>query len=66
VQRKDNAPIWGAEQIAPYVGRTPQQTSYLLKTGKIKSARKVGHVWVASPRALMREFGTIEEDEGQS
>jgi hypothetical protein len=51
--------LWGALAIGRVIGRNPRQTSYLLERGVIKSARKLGGLWVANRSALMREFGAL-------
>jgi hypothetical protein len=50
-------PIWGAVEIGKIINRNPRQTHHLLTRGYIKSARRVGGRWCASPAALRREFG---------
>jgi hypothetical protein len=55
-----NSPIelaWGSRAIGSVIGRTERQTNHLLIKGRIKSARKLGGVYVASVAALRREFG---------
>jgi hypothetical protein len=49
--------LWGAEEIAAIIGRSPRQTFNLLIRGQIRCARKVGGRWVASRSALLRELG---------
>ena len=46
--------VWGAEEIAKIIGRTPRQTFGLLDNGQLP-AKKVGGRWVAS-RKKLREF----------
>jgi hypothetical protein len=53
-------PVWGAAAIGQVINRTEQQTHYLLRQGLIKSARKVGAHWCATPAALRREFGAVD------
>jgi hypothetical protein len=55
-----NSPVelaWGARAIGAVINRTERQVSHLLIRGHIKSARKLGGVYVANVGALMREFG---------
>jgi hypothetical protein len=67
VNGKANDPadlLWGAAAIARVIGRTPPQTWYLLESGQIKSAKKLGSAgrggrWVVSRAALLRELGTV-------
>ncbi|PSJ55780.1 hypothetical protein [Pseudaminobacter soli (ex Li et al. 2025)] len=47
--------VWGAEAIAKVIARTPTQTHYLLRTGKLP-AKQVGERWVASRRKLVSFF----------
>lgn len=49
--------LWGANKIGRAIGRTPRQTHHLLTTGKLKSAKKIGGLWVANRPKLIREFG---------
>ena len=48
---------WGAIEIGRIIGRNQKQTLKLLVNGEIKSARKMGGLWVASRGALLRELG---------
>jgi hypothetical protein len=48
---------WGAAAIGRIINRNPRQTHHLLTKGHIKSARRVGGRWCASPAALLKEFG---------
>jgi hypothetical protein len=48
-------PIWGAEAIAKVIDRTPTQTYYLLRTGKLP-AKQVGDRWVTTLRRLRSLF----------
>jgi hypothetical protein len=50
-------PVWGAVAIGEIINRTPRQTHHLLTRGHIKSARRIGGRWCASPAALLKEFG---------
>ncbi|TCQ28234.1 DNA-binding protein [Rhizobium sp. PP-CC-3G-465] len=47
--------IWGADDIAKIIGRSPRVTFHLLTTGSIP-AKKVGGRWVAERGALIRFF----------
>jgi hypothetical protein len=49
--------VWGAVEIGKIINRNPRQTHHLLTKGHIKSARRIGGRWCASPAALLREFG---------
>jgi hypothetical protein len=48
---------WGAKAIGAIINRTERQVNHLLVNGHIKSARKVGGLYVANVDALRREFG---------
>jgi hypothetical protein len=48
---------WGGDEIARIIGRRKRATFHMLGKGAIKSARKVGGVWVANIDNLLREFG---------
>ncbi|PWE57909.1 hypothetical protein DEM27_01570 [Metarhizobium album] len=47
--------IWGAEEIAKIIGRTPRVTFHLLTTGALP-AKKVGNRWVAERSKLLAFF----------
>ena len=40
--------LWGAEKIAPAIGRTKRQLYHLVATGQLKSIKHVGKGLVAS------------------
>lgn len=45
--------IWGADEIAKVIDRTPRQTFHMLEKGQLP-ARKVGNRWVAGRGRLLR------------
>ncbi|MDW9854059.1 DNA-binding protein [Sinorhizobium meliloti] len=47
--------VWGGEEIAKLIGRTPRITFHLLEKGELP-AKKVGNRWVAERGQLMRFF----------
>ncbi|PTM96486.1 hypothetical protein [Mycoplana dimorpha] len=47
--------VWGAEEIAKIIGRSPRVTFHLLIMGAIP-AKKVGGRWVAERGKLQRFF----------
>ncbi|MAA98684.1 MAG: hypothetical protein CMN87_10785 [Stappia sp.] len=51
--------VWGAEEIARVIGRTPRQTFHLMASGQIP-AKKVGGRWCAE-RGKLIEFFTKED-----
>jgi len=48
--------LWGAEEIARVINRTPRQTHHLLHRGAITAAKKVGGRWCADRNGLRRQF----------
>lgn len=55
---QENDLIWGAEEIAKVIGRTPRQTFHML-TEEHLPAKKVGGRWVASRRKLLAALTEI-------
>jgi hypothetical protein len=53
-------PIWGAREIGKVINRTRQQTFHLLEKGGLP-AKKVGKLWVSTPRMLL-EYLILKED----
>jgi len=55
--------LWGHEAISRLINCNPRRTLYLLETGQIKSARKIGPArrgrWVVNRAALLRELGAV-------
>jgi hypothetical protein len=49
--------LWGAEKIAPAIGRTKRQLYHLVATKQLASIKRVGKGLVASRSALLRELG---------
>ena len=49
--------LWGAEKIAPAIGRTERQVYHLVSNGNLKSIRRVGNRLVVSRAALLKELG---------
>jgi hypothetical protein len=50
-------PVWGVSAIGKEINKSPRATYHMLYRHQIKSARKVGGQWMATPAALRREFG---------
>jgi hypothetical protein len=50
-------PVWGVEEIGRVINRTPRQTHYMLASGALKSARKIGGRYCAYPSKLRAEIG---------
>jgi hypothetical protein len=50
-------PVWGAGPIGELINKSPRATYHMLYKNQIRSARKVGGQWTATPSALRREFG---------
>jgi hypothetical protein len=58
IQTFDNdldAPLWGAEPMAPVIGKSVPQTHYLLSKGLL-DATKVGRLYVSTKRRLLNQF----------
>lgn len=47
--------VWGIEGIAKLIGRSSQQTYYMLRTGQLP-AKQVGERWVASRKQITAFF----------
>ncbi|MGR9135666.1 hypothetical protein [Rhizobium leguminosarum] len=48
--------VWGVEEIAKLIGRTPRQTFHILKTERLRGVKKVAGRWVAEPVTLKTNF----------
>lgn len=55
---KDFHLVWGGEEIAKVIGRTPRVTFLLLEKGELP-AKKVGGRWVAERGELLRFFSSL-------
>jgi hypothetical protein len=53
--------IWGAENIAAFIGRSVRSTYHLLEKELIP-AEKIGALWVAHRATLRRHLGAIPPD----
>jgi len=47
--------VWGAEEIAKLIGRSPRSVFHMLDTGELP-AKKVGGRWVAERNKLLAFF----------
>jgi hypothetical protein len=47
----------GAEEMAAEAGQPPRRVHHWLKTGLLKTPRKVGHLWTVGRRQFRRELG---------
>lgn len=47
--------VWGAAEIAKFIGRTPRATFHMLDSGELP-AKKVGGRWVAERNKLISFF----------
>jgi hypothetical protein len=47
----------GAEEMALEAGQPPRRVHHWLKTGLLKTPRKVGHLWTVGRRQFRRELG---------
>lgn len=50
--RNLDEPIWGVENFAKIINRTPRQTYHMLYAGQLP-AKKIGERWVSTPRKLL-------------
>ncbi|EJC77676.1 hypothetical protein Rleg10DRAFT_6388 [Rhizobium leguminosarum bv. trifolii WSM2012] len=48
--------VWGVEEIAKLIDRTPRQTFHILKTERLKGVKKVGGRWVAQRGTFKTNF----------
>jgi hypothetical protein len=53
--------LWGAAAIGAAINRNPRQVYYLLESGLIRSAKRVGERWVVDKDDLQREFGAQQD-----
>jgi hypothetical protein len=51
--------LWGAAPIAKELGLNRRQAYYLLESGVVAGARKVGGRWCASRAGLRRNFYSL-------
>jgi hypothetical protein len=56
--------VWGAKGIGKEINRSATQTHYLLTSGAIRSAKRVGKLWVCDRLALRREFSQPADNRG--
>jgi hypothetical protein len=59
-----DAPLWGAEAMAPVINRTKRQVHHLLETGQL-DATKTAKIWVSTPRRLLKSVG-VDVPPGQA
>jgi hypothetical protein len=55
-----DAPLWGADEIAPVIRRTVKATYYLLERGAI-DATKVNGRWQSTKRRLLAPLASSPE-----
>jgi hypothetical protein len=48
--------IYGAENIAPYIGKVGRAAFHALRTGKVPGARKIGGTWALRLDTYYRAF----------
>jgi hypothetical protein len=65
LQRETTEIVWGAAGIGLVINRTPKQVFHMLEKGRIPAARKIGGVWAASRRELLRQFEPISSGASQ-
>lgn len=49
--------LWGAAAIGACIGREATATAYMLRSGHLPSAKKIGQTWTATPDGLRRDLG---------
>ena len=54
--KSDDDILWGVVEMGEEARRTPRQMSYMLNSGLIKCARKVGHQWTTTRGELRAEL----------
>jgi hypothetical protein len=62
MSEKKAAVLWGAKRIGELINRNESQAHYLLERRRIKSARKVGGIWMANEDDLLKEFAAPASD----
>jgi len=55
----DTQVIWGAKNIAPFLGRSEKGAFQILESGKIPGARKVGGRWALDLRVFRASFESV-------
>ncbi|KKZ89370.1 hypothetical protein [Rhizobium phaseoli] len=48
--------VWGVEEIAKLIDRTPRQTFHILKTQRLRGVKKVAGRWVAQRGTFLTNF----------
>jgi hypothetical protein len=48
--------VWGAEAIAPHLGRTVKATFCALESGKVPGAKKIGGRWAFNLKVFLAAF----------
>jgi hypothetical protein len=51
-----DAIVWGAKAIGELIGRNERQSYYLLESGALRGARKIGGIWSAKRSALLAQW----------
>jgi hypothetical protein len=51
--------IWGARNIAPYLGRTEKGAFSALESGKVPGARKVAGRWALNMQVFRASFESV-------
>jgi len=49
--------VWGAENIAPFLGKTTEETFRVLATGQVPGAIQIGRWWAFRPSVFLAAFG---------
>jgi hypothetical protein len=61
--KSDDDILWGTAEIGEELRRSERQAAYLLNSGLIRCAKKIGHQWTAVRGELRREVTQREREE---
>jgi hypothetical protein len=53
--------LWGAGEIARFIGKPPRATEHMLRQGRLPSARKRGREWTVTREEIRRDLGVGTE-----
>jgi hypothetical protein len=56
---ENEAIVWGAAKIAPYLGRSEKGAFHALETGKVPGARKVAGRWALNLHVFRASFESV-------
>jgi hypothetical protein len=64
VQTESTNLVWGAEAIAPHIGRSTKGTYHALESGKVPGAKKIAGRWALNLRVFLASFETNNQAVG--